>query len=1052
MSKDNAKNLNENGHRPPVVVVLGHVDHGKCVHPETRIPLPSGEIVTANELWMKYSQTEKTFLSPHEETISVKNLKVYSFDGENVIAKTVSHLYKMDNINQMLEFSLGSGDVIKVTPDHPFLTMNNVGALVYRKAGLLKKGDSVVVPQTLPYKDKSLGVLKTTLLSILNKQGGFVVFLDPKKSVTFFKNLKKEGKWKLAKVGVIKNPGTIFNDKFRLRLDDLINIGRHFGLTDGQIYDLIRYLKNASPKWRAGHTSKLLELPKSESDFEKFGYILGCIAGDGYVGNTEVVLSNEDEEIRETYMRDVKEVFGTHPVKRKYGHRVAGVESGGGKTFSKIICGVFEINPGKKSGIIDIPDLVLLSNCMVKSFIAGWFDTDGYVSKLNYSIEITSKSDKIVRRVGMVLLRFGVHSTVYSKNGYWMLRISNNPYLSRFIKNIRPVLTRKRELILSSIKKSGVSRIFDMTPISGQEIKGLRISSKEFPYFDRYKKYSQLSRMFLQKVFYFDKIQFIDFFQHSDLKKLVNPGEISLVSVRGIRTVKNDYGYVLDLVVPETENFIAERCIIHNTKLLDTIRKTNVAEKESGGITQHIGAYQTEIAASDKEQETRKITFLDTPGHEAFTAIRSRGAKVADIAILVVAADEGVKPQTKEAIGIIKQAGIPLIVAANKIDKEGANIQKLKQELAAEDVLVEDWGGKVPIVEISAKNNKNIDALLEMILLVAELEDLKEDLSSPAKGIIIESHLDKRRGHVATVLVQKGILKVGDWITVGQVMAKIKSMEDFLGKIVTEAVPSQPVQVLGWPSAPSIGKELWSVPSKEDALKVVADSADSIPLFQGFKGFSAEIPGKKNLNVIFKSDVSSSLEAIELAIGAIKSEEVACRVVGYDIGNISESDVKMAIGTGARVIGFRVQVDELAKKIAEKENIKILVFEIIYELIEYVRKEISDLLEPEVRRNFLGKVKILAIFKLEGKFQIVGGKVTSGKITRGALAEVIRNNAKLLSGKITQLQRNKEDVAEVKEGSECGLKFEMLPGQAAWDIKEGDTLEMYEEEKIARSL
>lgn len=481
------------------------------------------------------------------------------------------------------------------------------------------------------------------------------------------------------------------------------------------------------------------------------------------------------------------------------------------------------------------------------------------------------------------------------------------------------------------------------------------------------------------------------------------------------------------------------------TTLLDTIRKTKVADKETGGITQHIGAYQTKI-------ENKLITFLDTPGHEAFTAIRSRGAKVADIAILVVAADEGIKPQTKEAIEIIKQAGIPFIVAANKIDKEGANIQKLKQELAGEDVLVEDWGGKVPLVEISAKNNKNIDALLEMVLLVAELEDLKEDISLPAKGVIIESHLDKRRGHVATVLVRKGILKVGDWITVGQVMAKIKSMEDFLGKIVTEAVPSQPVQVLGWASAPSIGKELQSAPSKEEAVKMAAASADSVPLFGAFKGFSAEIPGKKNLNVIFKSDVSSSLEAIELAIGAIKSEEVACRVVGYDIGNISESDVKMAIGTGARVIGFRVQVDELAKKMAEKENVKILTFDIIYELIEYVRKEITDLLEPEVRRNFLGKVKILAVFKIEGKFQIVGGKVTSGKITRGASAEVIRNNAKLISGKITQLQHNKEDVAEVKEGSECGLKFEMIPGQTAWDIKEGDILEMYEEEKIAGSL
>lgn len=488
------------------------------------------------------------------------------------------------------------------------------------------------------------------------------------------------------------------------------------------------------------------------------------------------------------------------------------------------------------------------------------------------------------------------------------------------------------------------------------------------------------------------------------------------------------------------------------TTLLDTIRKTKVVEEESGGITQHIGAYQIDITTNNQQLTTNRITFIDTPGHEAFTAIRSRGAKVADIAVLVVAADEGVKPQTKEAIQIIKDAEIPVVVAINKIDKEGANSQKVKQELAVEDILVEDWGGKVPIVEISAKQNKNIDNLLEMILLVAELEDLKEDLSLPARGVIVESYLDKRRGYVATALVQRGVLKAGDWIVVGQIAAKIKSMEDFLGKPVIEAIPSQPVQILGWSDSPSIGKEFQSATSKEEAMVLaVVKHTSPAPLFQSFKGFLAGDPGKKNLNVIFKSDVSSSLEAIELALGVIKSDEVACRVVGNDIGNITEGDIKMAIAMGARVLGFRVQADESAKKMAEKENIKIVVFDIIYELVEYIRKEISNLLEPEVRRNFLGKLKVLAVFKTESKFQIVGGKVTSGKIKKGAFADGFRNNAKLLNGRITQLQHNKQDILEVKEGLECGLKFEKtVPSE--WDIKEGDVLEIYEEETIARSL
>ena len=480
------------------------------------------------------------------------------------------------------------------------------------------------------------------------------------------------------------------------------------------------------------------------------------------------------------------------------------------------------------------------------------------------------------------------------------------------------------------------------------------------------------------------------------------------------------------------------------TSLLDTIRKTKVASKESGGITQHIGAYQTEI--NDK-----LITFLDTPGHEAFAAIRSRGAKVADIAVLVVAADEGVKPQTKEAIKIILEEEMPLVVAINKIDKEGANPQKVKQDLASENILVEDWGGKVPVVEISAKQNKNIDGLLEIILLVAELEDLNEDLSLPAEGIIIESHLDKFKGYVATTLIKKGTLRFGDWIVAGTVIGKVKIMEDFLGKPIQQAIPSQPVQVIGWSSAPAIGKEFRSALSKSEAEKIAAENTSLTPLFNFFRGNSETGTNKKLLNMIFKSDVSSSLEAIEFALGAIKSEEVACRVVSYDIGNILESDVKTAIGTNAIVVGFRVGMENSVKKLADKENVKVESFDIIYDLIEYVRREMSLLLDPEIRKTPLGKLKNLAIFKQDTRSQIVGGKVTTGKILKGAMVDVLRNNSKLLSGKITQLQHNKEDVGEVKEGLEAGLKFEKTT-PSEWDIKEGDILEIYEEEKIARSL
>ena len=366
------------------------------------------------------------------------------------------------------------------------------------------------------------------------------------------------------------------------------------------------------------------------------------------------------------------------------------------------------------------------------------------------------------------------------------------------------------------------------------------------------------------------------------------------------------------------------------TSLLDVIRKANIASGESGGITQHIGAYQA-IA------QGKMITFLDTPGHEAFSAIRSRGTKVADIAILVVAADESVKPQTQEAIRIIKEEKIPVVVAISKIDKAGANVQKVKQDLAGEEILVEDWGGTVPVVEISAKENRGISELLDMVLLVAELEDIKDDRSLPAMGVIIESNLDKRRGYVATALVRKGILSVGDWIVAGSVVGKIKSMEDFNGNHLSSAEPSQPVLITGWPNAPEIGREFTTTVSKDSAQDLMALNIDLTPLFSFLKASHTQMdPLKKYLKLVIKTDVSSSLEAIEMALKQIKSDEVVYTVLSYDIGAVSDSDVRTAIGGGGSVIGFRVPVETSARKLAEKDHVNLMTFDVIYELIEYI--------------------------------------------------------------------------------------------------------------------
>ena len=487
------------------------------------------------------------------------------------------------------------------------------------------------------------------------------------------------------------------------------------------------------------------------------------------------------------------------------------------------------------------------------------------------------------------------------------------------------------------------------------------------------------------------------------------------------------------------------------TKILDYIRQTKVAEKEAGGITQHIGAYQ--VLYKDN-----KITFLDTPGHEAFSAIRSRGAKVADIAVLVVAADESVKPQTLEAIKIIEEAKTPFIVAINKVDKENTNPLKVKQDLAEKNVLVEDWGGKVPVVEVSAKTGQGIDALLDMILLVAEMEELKSE-DGVATAIVIESHMDKRRGHVATMLIQSGIFQVNNWISAGSEAARIKSMEDFLGKSIKQAGPSEPAVALGWENAPIVGENVYVASSREEAVTTAQKQAQ---LGRPNIFIQTEGPQKdtgKILNLIVKADVASSLEAIDQVLKTIKSEEVGYRVVDYGVGDISESDIKKATATKAFLIGFHTELSSALKQLAEREGVIIEVFQIIYELVESVKKKMSDLLDPEINRLPLGKLKVLAVFKKDPKSQVVGGKVTSGKVKRGALIDVLRNSQQVASGKLSQLQQKKADVEEVSEGLEAGIRFDFSVGGGQAKtitpnmyIREGDVLECYEEEKIKRSI
>lgn len=479
------------------------------------------------------------------------------------------------------------------------------------------------------------------------------------------------------------------------------------------------------------------------------------------------------------------------------------------------------------------------------------------------------------------------------------------------------------------------------------------------------------------------------------------------------------------------------------TTLLDAIRKTNVVAGEAGGITQHIRAYQV-------KKRNQLITFIDTPGHEAFSAMRERGVSIADIAVLVVAADDGVRPQTKEAIEYLKSKKIPTIVAINKIDKPEANPVKVKQELADNGIMIEDWGGDIMSAEISAKNNLGIDDLLEKILLLAEVEDFKSDAKREGLGVVLESHLDPQRGPTSTVLVKTGIFKLGQDVVAGTSFGRIRKIEDYAGRNLILAGPSTPITVIGLNTAPQTN-DILQVMSGKSAARLKSKELSAKPLAGKFK-IAQKKTGEdekeiKKCLIILKTDVQGSLEAIEQILSAINTDEVSLECVSVGVGNITESDVKVAEGAAATIFGFNVETTPVAKRLAELSSVEIKNFKIIYELVQEVKNRMARLLPPEIIRTDLGQLKVLAIFKRGKREMIVGGRVANGKVIKGAHLEIERNNEIVGKGKLTNLQQDKKNVEEVRQGNECGITFE---GDAK--IQEGDMLIIYKEEEKRRSL
>lgn len=486
------------------------------------------------------------------------------------------------------------------------------------------------------------------------------------------------------------------------------------------------------------------------------------------------------------------------------------------------------------------------------------------------------------------------------------------------------------------------------------------------------------------------------------------------------------------------------------TSLLDSIRETNVTASEAGGITQHIGAYQV-------EHKGKKITFVDTPGHEAFTAMRARGAKVTDIAILVVAADDGVMPQTVEAINHARAAEVPIIVAVNKIDKPNAEPEKVKRELTEYNLVAEEWGGDTIFVEVSAKEKTNINDLLEMILLVSEINEFKANPNRAARGTVIEAELDKGRGPVATILVQNGTLKVGDFIIAGIAYGKVRAMMDHTGRRVKKAGPSTPVEVLGFSEVPPAGELFFAVEEeklgkqviderlakkREVEMKAAAPRVSLDDLFNQIKEGQV-----KELNIIIKADVQGSVEAVRQALEKINTDEVRVNVIHGGVGAVTESDIMLASASNAIIIGFNVRPDVNARKAVETEKIDIRLYRVIYDAIEDIKAAMSGLLDPEYKEVILGRVEVRKIFKVSKVGTIAGCYVTEGKITRDAGVRVIRDGIVIHEGTLESLKRFKDDVREVTHGYECGITIDRFN-----DIRENDQLEAFTTEAVKREL
>jgi translation initiation factor 5B len=1048
--------------RQPIVTVCGHVDHGKCLTGDTIIPLVDGTLINAKELFEKNYQKSKARKIEKDIIQKVNNITLFSNSNSKILPAKASHIWKREK-EKLIEIRTAHGDIIKTTPEHPYFVFSLSGNIKI-KAEDLKKGDYIAIPKSIRIENSNP---KKIILEKL-KKSDFLCFLNSK-SENLIKKIKKNKINKIEQELKIKFLAESLR-KSRIRFRDLVKLCEYFKISDNSLYNMIETIKNSSEKQRVGHTSRTIKLPDFKN-LEELGYLIGCIAGDGHLAKTQVLLDNNDKEIQKKYSEYLKKIFNIDTYV-KQNHTCQAVINNVGITFKKFLQEIIGIPDKQKSANIQIPEIAQKNKEIFRGLFSGLIDTDGYVSLINNSIELTSKSNKLIRQCSILLLNFDIPSTIYKKKGFYYLRISNKEPLEKFLENFNLRLTRKLKRVINAHKKAQSSRIFDIIPVSKEEIKKLKLPpkiNKLIPYFNKYIKSQNITRSLLKKIL--NNISEEN--QTSFLLRSILENDLRYVKVLSKKSLKNKEKYVYDFTVPKVHNFIAERTILHNTSILDCLRGSYVQEAESGGITQKISFTSFPLEQLKKvcplieknkiKLEIPGFLFIDTPGHAAFTNLRKRGGNLADLAVLVIDINEGIKPQTAEVIQILKLNSIPFVIALNKIDNisgwrtskdldigikseienQSQNVREVFNErymtlIGAlnsygfdSDLFynIENFTKKIALVPCSARTKEGLQELIMVLCgLSQKYLTRRLELGKSAKGVIFEIKKEKSGNYIEAIL-HDGILSKKDEISIANlegepIITKIRVLEEieplssrFKSKNEITASTGLRMQIIEkteiLPGMPFKTYEGNKEEIKEEFKREVSEKINSSLSKRG---------------IIVKADSLGSLEALLTLLS-----QKGIPVVKAGIGNIKKADIISAKANldineiDSVIVGFNVGIDEESKELIS-EKIKIITEEVIYRLIENL-EEFREEKQREIEKKkmmeliSLCKLRILPqyIFRNSNP-AIFGVRIEEGKII--PRSEFIDSEGKKI-GRIKNIQLDNKSVEEATRNMEVAIS---IPG------------------------